>query len=103
MSKPMISALVVGLAVAACVTSPTSTAAAELTLSAPISQVRHVHVPSRCGPCGCLHVSYVYHRELRPTYGTGFDPRNFDETQPHYHYGPVRAHARYWVEAEPIQ
>ena len=88
MSKPMISAFVVGLVVTACVTPPISAAAAELPLLTPILHVRHVHAASRCGPCGCLHVSYVHHRELRSTYGTGLDPRNFDETQPHYYYGP---------------
>lgn len=103
MSNPMISAVVAGLAVAAYATSPISAAAAELALSAPISHVRHFHVPSRCGPCGRLHVNYVYHGELRTTYGTGFDPRNFDETQPHYQYGSVRAYPRYWVEAAPIR
>jgi hypothetical protein len=45
----------------------------------------------------CLHVSYVRHRELRTTYGIGFDPRNYDTTQPHYYYGPMRTYPRYWV------
>ena len=103
MSKPTISAFVVGLVVTACVTPPISAAAAELPLLTPILHVRHFHAASRCGPCGCLHVSYVHHRELRSTYGTGLDPRNFDETQPHYYYGRIRAYPRYWVAAEPIQ
>ena len=38
---------------------------------------------------------YVYHRELRQTYGTQFDPRNYDETEPHYYFGPVRRYIRY--------
>jgi hypothetical protein len=38
---------------------------------------------------------YVYHRDLRQTYGTGFDPRNYDETEPHYYFGPVRRYVRY--------
>lgn len=62
-------------------------------------------VPSglaRCGPCGCLGVAYVYHRELRSTYGLGFDPRNYDTTQPHYYFGPVRAWPRYFVEGGPV-
>jgi hypothetical protein len=37
-----------------------------------------------CGCCGCLHVSYDHHRELRSTYGTNIDPRNYDQTEPHY-------------------
>ena len=100
MSKPMLSALVVGLA-GTCTTAPIS--AAELPLLPPISHMRSIHAASRCGPCGCLHVSYIYHRELRSTYGSGFDPRNFDETQPHYYFGAIRAYPRYWVEVEPIQ
>jgi len=38
---------------------------------------------------------YVYHRDLRQTYGTHFDPRNYDETEPHYYFGPVRRYVRY--------
>jgi hypothetical protein len=51
-----------------------------------------------CGPCGCLSVTYVHHRELRATYGLGFDPRNYDTTQPHYYLGPERAYPRYFVD-----
>jgi len=53
-------------------------------------------------PCGCLHVSYVFHRELRSTYGLSFDPRNFDQTRPYYYFGALRAYPRYWI-AEPLQ
>lgn len=53
--------------------------------------------PAACGPCGCLTVTYVYHRELRSTYGIGFDPRNYDETRPHYFFGAVRPYPRYAV------
>jgi hypothetical protein len=28
---------------------------------------------------------------LESTYGTGFDPRNYDTTEPHHYLGPVRA------------
>jgi hypothetical protein len=55
---------------------------------------------AECGPCGCVHVTYDYHRELRSTYGVAFDPRNFDETQPYYYYGPVRAWPRYWCDVQ---
>jgi hypothetical protein len=58
--------------------------------------------PASCPPCGCLTVSYVYHPELRSTYGTGFDPRNFDGTQPYYYFGPVRAYPRYFVDGVPV-
>jgi len=51
---------------------------------------RHYSGDCRCGP---PVVAYVYHRDLRQTYGTGFDPRNYDETEPHYYFGPVRRHA----------
>jgi hypothetical protein len=103
MSTPMISALVVGMATAAGVAPvPVSAVAAEL-LPPAVTHVRHHHAAPWCGPCNCLHVSYVYHRELRTTYGTGFDPRNFDQTEPHYYFGRVHAYPRYWVAAEPVQ
>jgi hypothetical protein len=51
-----------------------------------------------CGCCGCLGVTYDYHRELRSTYGAHFDPRNYDQTEPHYHYGPLRAYPQYWSD-----
>jgi hypothetical protein len=56
-----------------------------------------------CGPCGCLRVSYNYHRDLRSTYGIGFDPRTYDQTEPHYFHGAVRAYPRYWVCGDPLQ
>ena len=56
-----------------------------------------------CGPCGCLHVTWNRHRVLESTYGLAFDPRNFDQTEPYYHFGPVRAYPRYWVDADPAQ
>jgi hypothetical protein len=103
MSTPMISALVVGMVTAAGVPAvPFSAVAAEL-LPPAVAHVRHHHAVPWCGPCGRLRVSYVYHRELRSTYGTGFDPRNFDQTEPHYYFGPGRAYPRYWVDAESVQ
>jgi hypothetical protein len=56
-----------------------------------------------CGCCGCLNVSYDYHRELRSTYGTGFDPRNYDQTEPHYYFGRVRAYPQYWTDRYEIE
>ena len=51
-----------------------------------------------CGPCGGCNVAYDYHRELRTTYGLGFDPRNYDTTEPHFYLGPVRAYPQYWCQ-----
>lgn len=71
-------------------------------LRARISVARHPHIHARyCGPCGCLGVAYVYHRELESTYGLGFDPRNYDTTEPHFYWGRMRAWPRYFVEAGP--
>jgi hypothetical protein len=99
MPTPTISAFVVGMVTAVGLpVLSVSTVAAEL-----VPLARHHHRASWCGACECLYVSYVYHRELRTTYGTGFDPRNFDQTQPYYYFGPVRAYPRYWVNAEPVQ
>ena len=103
MPTPTISAFVVGMVTAVGLpVLSVSTVAAELVPPA-VAHARHHHPASWCGACKCLHVSYVYHRELRTTYGTAFDPRNFDQTQPHYYFGPVRAYPRYWVNAEPVQ
>jgi hypothetical protein len=56
-----------------------------------------------CGPCGCLQVTYVYHRNLLSTYGTGFDPRNYDTTQPHYYFSrSLHAYPRYFVDGVPL-
>jgi hypothetical protein len=103
MSLPMMSSLLVGMVTTIGVLAISASAvAAEL----PPPEVTHVHhqraVPY-CGPCGCLRVSYVYHRQLQPTYGLRFDPRNFDQTQPYYHLGPSRAYPRYWIVADPMQ
>ena len=80
-----------------------STLADDQAIASSVAHVRHHYGAPCCGPCGCLHVGYVYHRELRSTYGLSFDPRNFDQTQPYYHFGPVRAYPRYWVYADPVR
>jgi hypothetical protein len=59
---------------------------------------RVVHSARQCGCCGCLHVFYDYHRELRSTYGVGMDPRNYDQTEPYYRSGAVRAYPQYWSD-----
>jgi hypothetical protein len=51
-----------------------------------------------CWPCGGCNVAYDYHRELQTTYGLGFDPRNYDTTEPHFYLGPVRAYPQYWCQ-----
>jgi hypothetical protein len=103
MSTPTISAVLAGMVGAAAVPAiPISAVAAEL-LPPAAAHVRHRYTAPYCGPCGWLQVSYVYHRELRSTYGLSFDPRNFDQTEPYYHFGPVRAYPRYWVDADPAQ
>jgi hypothetical protein len=96
MLKPILTALVAGtIATAGLPVAPISAGAAEL-LGSPI---RHHAAGAWCGPCGCLYVSYAYHRELRSTYGLNFDPRNFDQTEPYYFLGQVRAYPRYWCDA----
>lgn len=76
-------------------------AAAELEVP-PHGVHARAHVPRRCGPCGCLRVTYVYHRELKSTYGLSYDPRNYDQTEPHYYLGPVHAYPRYFVDGELV-
>jgi hypothetical protein len=51
--------------------------------------------------CGCLHLTYHYHRELRFTYGAFSDPRSFDTQEPYFYYGPVKAYPEYFVEVYP--
>jgi hypothetical protein len=84
------SLLLMMMAGAVVVASPGSSLAADLPITG-----RAPRQVAECGPCGCLRVDFDYHRELRSTYGTGFDPRNYDETQPHYYFGPMRAYPRY--------
>ena len=103
MSRPMISALVLGtVSAAGMAAAPVSAVAAEL-LPPAAAHVRYQPTTAWYGPCGCLHVSYVVHRKLRYTYGLSFDPRNFDQTEPYYRFGPLRAYPRYWVSAAPVQ
>jgi hypothetical protein len=73
--------------------------AADQPLPPPVAQAP---VSSTCGPCGCLQVGYDHHRVLESTYGTAFDPRNDDQTEPHYYWGRVRAYPRYFVDGIPV-
>ena len=61
----------------------------------------HVRAPVHCGPCGCLVVTYVHHRAIGSTYGLGFDPRNYDQTEPHFYLTKVHAYPRYSVDGYP--
>ena len=79
------------------VTSPGPLVAAEL-----LAPRAYFRAPAYCGPCGCLTVANVYHRELRSTYGLGFDPRNYDTAEPHFYFGRVRAYPRYFVDGIPV-
>jgi hypothetical protein len=94
MSRPIISALIVWATAGLLAMSNGATATE---LAVPASAPR---AAAECGPCGCLHVTYDYHRELRSTYGLAFDPRNFDQTQPYYYFGPVRAYPRFWCDVQ---
>jgi hypothetical protein len=69
----------------------TSVGAADLDVRPGVSAVER-----SCGACGCQHVFYVRHRALESTYGVGYDPRNDDQTQPHYYFGRVRYYPRYF-------
>ena len=88
MAKPLITTFV--LAATAGLLAG-SARAAELGVPGPGVQA------AECGPCRC-HVIYTYHPQLETTYGVGFDPRNFDTTEPHFYYGPVRAWPHYWCQ-----
>ena len=90
----MLRTMLAGIVSAIFLASPSLLGAAEL-------QIPQVNGPASCGPCGCLTVTYVYHRELRSTYGLGFDPRNYDTTQPHYYFGAMHAYPRYLVDGQP--
>ncbi len=69
MSNAVRPVLLAGVLAAAGVTmAPSFAPAADLAVAAPMH-----HAARWCGPCGCLHVGYVRHRELRTTYGIAHD------------------------------
>ena len=100
MSKtPALAVLLAGVFAAAGLTAGSSVAiAADLPVL-----VKSARAARWCGPCGCLHVTYNYHRELLATYGINYDPRSYDTTEPHYFHGAVRAYPRYWVAANGMR
>ena len=75
-----------------------SASAAERDLPRRMKAERYRPPGLNCGCCGCLGVAYDYHRELRSTYGSHFDPRNYDQTVPHYYFGRMRAYPHYWSD-----
>jgi hypothetical protein len=81
------------------VTVSSSLSASELRMPSDLNY--GVGTPVYCGPCGCLRVVYAYHPKLRSTYGVGFDPRNYDTTEPHYYLGRIRAYPRYYIDGLP--
>jgi hypothetical protein len=94
MSKQKILMLAVGAVASIVLATPRTSVAADLQLP---TKARAVQEAS-CGPCGCLHVTYEYHRQLESTYGLSFDPRNFDQTEPYFYMGAVRPYPRYWCD-----
>ena len=87
-----------GIVSAIILASPNSLGAAELL--APAGAARAY---PDCGPCGCMSVAYVHHRDMQSTYGLGFDPRNYDQTEPHFYFGRMHAYPRYFVDGVPVQ
>jgi hypothetical protein len=94
----MFRSAIVLLALAGAFTVPSLALAADLT----VAKAAEASAEPPCGPCGCLTVTYVRHRELRSTYGAGFDPRNFDTAEPHYFFGAMKEYPRYYVDGAPI-
>lgn len=88
-----------GVIAASLLTSAAPLAAAELSVP---GHAAYVQNPPDCGPCGCLTVKYVDHHVVESTYGAGFDPRNFDTTEPHFYLGPVHRFPRYFVNGVPV-
>jgi hypothetical protein len=86
-----------GIVSAITLAAPCSLGAAELLVPAQAAQAQ-----PNCGPCGCLSVTYVHHRDMQSTYGLGFDPRNYDQTEPHFYFGRMHAYPRYFVDGVPV-
>jgi hypothetical protein len=84
-----------GAAALLCASLNAPISAAELNVPTP---VRHARALRYCGPCGCLRAVYVYHRDIQSTYGTSYDARNYDTTEPHFYPGRVHAYPHYFVE-----
>jgi|HubBroStandDraft_4_1064222.scaffolds.fasta_scaffold12028_3 hypothetical protein len=94
MSRKMIA--LGGIVSAIILAPPNLLAAAEL-----LSPAQAARAYQDCGPCGCMSVTYVHHRDMQSTYGLGFDPRNYDQTEPHFYFGRMHAYPRYFVDGVP--
>jgi hypothetical protein len=86
-----------GIVIAIFLASPSSLGAAEL-----LAPAQAARAYPDCGPCGCMSVAYVHHRDMQSTYGLGFDPRNYDQTEPHFYFGRMHAYPRYFVDGVPV-
>jgi hypothetical protein len=91
MSNPNLGLAAVALVIA--ISLPRSAMAADPGL---LRQVTHGPTYHFNDACGCVHFSYDYHRELQYTYGPRVDPRSFDQTEPYFYYGAVKAYSRFW-------
>ena len=58
-----------GIAGAIVLALPCSLGAAEL-----LAPSQAARAEPNCGPCGCLSVTYIYHRDLQSTYGLRLRP-----------------------------
>jgi hypothetical protein len=94
----MSNSLLAMVAVVILCNSGLSVSAADRDVPRRVKAERYHPAELSCGCCGCLHVTYDYHRVLHSTYGTHFDPRNYDQTEPHYYFGRVRAYPQYWTD-----
>jgi hypothetical protein len=89
------SRLIIGLALifaAGGIACSSSVRAADLAASPMRSAASPVE---HCDDYGCWYAIYVRHRALLSTYGAGFDPNNYDFTEPYYYYGRERTYVRY--------
>jgi hypothetical protein len=93
--------IILALAVVSLAFSAHSLRAAELESALGVTRAPLGARPA-CGPCGCLEAGRVRHRSMETTYGTGFDPRNYNTTEPHFYFGPVRSYPRYFVDGAPF-
>ncbi len=100
MPKRLLNVLVTTTAIAIGAMGAIAVSAAELAIPGGAAHWHH-HWHVACWDCCCLHVRYVRHRQVESTYGTGYDPRNYDQTEPHFYLGRSRTYARYWVEILP--
>jgi hypothetical protein len=100
MSKPAKSALLLGMATLGMAVAAVGAVSAPAVAADMAVKAARADAAAQCGWCGCLHVSYDRHRGVESTYGLNFDPRNFDQTEPYFYLGKVRAYPQYWTDGE---